>query len=193
MTKPQDGLRWPTEAPVYGAVRLRAFEDRDVAMVRDLANDPYVPTIGTLPANADDDEARAYIDRQRGRLAEGAGFSFCVADRDTDAALGGAGLWVRELQHGRSGVGYSVAPSARGRGVAADALNALVCFAWSISGLCRLEARIEPWNTASIRTAESAGFEREGLLRAHEEIGGRRVDLLMYSRLRPDSYAIADH
>ncbi|MBB2890428.1 GNAT family N-acetyltransferase [Flexivirga oryzae] len=51
----------------------------------------------------------------------------------------------------------------------------------------RLEARIEPWNLASIRTAEAAGFEREGLLRSHEEIGGRRVDLLMYSLLRPHS------
>ncbi|GGB16732.1 hypothetical protein GCM10011492_03150 [Flexivirga endophytica] len=151
MTKSQDDLRWPTQALVYGAVRLRAFEDRDVAMVRDLATDPYVPTIGTLPADADNDEARAYIDRQRGRLEEGAGFSFCVADRDTDAALGGAGLWVRELQHGRAGVGYSVAPSARGRGVAADALKALAGFAWSISGLCRprstdrtVEHRVDP-------------------------------------------------
>lgn len=187
-----DNLRWPSATPVYGAVRLRAFEDRDVAMVRDLATDPYLPTIGSLPPRADEDEARAYIGRQRGRLEEGAGFAFCIADRETDAALGNAGLWVRDLQHGRAGVGYAVAPSARGRGVATDALRALVGLAWTIDGLHRLEARIEPWNSASIRTAETAGFEREGLLRAHEEIGGRRVDLLMYSLLRPDPSAMAD-
>lgn len=185
MTAPPKDLRWPTHPPVYGAVRLRAFETRDVGMVRDLATDPYLPTIGTLPANAGDDEARAYIDRQRGRLEEGAGFAFCIADRGSDTGLGNAGLWIGELRHGRSSVGYAVAPSARGRGVAGDALRALVEFAWSIAGLHRLEARIEPWNAASIRTAETAGFAREGLLRSHEEIGGRRVDLLMYSVLRP--------
>lgn len=178
-------LRWPTFAPMYGAVRLRAFEDRDVPMLRNLATDPYLSTIGSLPANATKGEAAAYLTRQRTRLPEGIGFSFCIADRATDRALGGAGLWVRDLAQGRAGVGYSVAPRARGRGVAQDALNALASFAWTIDGLHRLEARIEPWNTASIRTAEAAGFEREGLLRSHEEIGGRRVDLLMYSLLRP--------
>jgi RimJ/RimL family protein N-acetyltransferase len=170
---------------MYGGVRLRAFEERDTAMVRDLATDPYVPTIGTLAAYATEEQARAYIERQRSRLPDGIGFCFCIADRDTDVALGGAGLWVGDLRHGRSSVGYSVAPAARGRGVAADALHALISFAWTIDGLHRLEARIEPWNIASIHTAEPAGFEREGLLRSHEELGGRRVDLLMYSLLRP--------
>lgn len=179
-------LQWPKSTPTYGAVRLRAFEERDVPMVRDLSTDPYQRTISSLPADASDQEALAYIRHQPQRLPEGIGFSFCIADRGTDEALGGTGLWVRDLAHGRSGVGYSVAPRARGRGVAADALRALVGFAWTIDGLHRLEARIEPWNTASIRTAEAAGFEREGLLRSHEElVGGRRVDLLMYALLRP--------
>ena len=193
MTTTPSSLRWPTHTPVYGAVLLRQFEDRDLPMIQELATDPYVPTIGSLPANADEDQARAYLDRQRGRLAEGAGFAFCIADRETDVALGNAGLWVRELPYGRAGVGYSVAPNARGRRVAADALRALAGFAWTIDGLHRLEARIEPWNTASIRTAEAAGFEREGLLRAHEEIGGRRADLLMYALLRPDSSGVTDN
>ncbi|MFC6705985.1 GNAT family N-acetyltransferase [Flexivirga alba] len=193
MTATPNDLQWPTHAPVYGAIRLRQFEDGDIPMIEELATDPYVPTIGSLPANATTAEAQSYIDRQRCRLAEGAGFAFCVADRQTDVALGNAGLWVRELPHGRAGVGYSVAPSARGRGVAADALRALAGFAWTIDGLHRLEARIEPWNTASVRTAETAGFEREGLLRAHEEIGGRRVDLLMYSLLRPDNRSVTDN
>jgi len=179
-----DDLRWPTPSPTYGGVRLRAYEDRDTPMLRDLATDPYVPTIGSLPAHATADEARAYIDRQRTRLPEGFGFAFCIADRETDTALGNAGLWIGGLPHGRSSVGYAVAPRARGRGVAKDALRALVDFAWTIERLHRLEARIEPWNLASIRAAESAGFEREGLLRSHEEIGGRRVDLFMYSLLR---------
>jgi RimJ/RimL family protein N-acetyltransferase len=47
--------------------------------------------------------------------------------------------------------------------------------------LDRIELFIEPWNTGSIGTAERAGYQREGLLRSHQEIGGRRRDMLLYA------------
>ena len=40
---------------------------------------------------------------------------------------------------------------------------------------------VEPWNAASWRTAGSAGYQREGLLRSHQEIGGHRVDMFLYA------------
>jgi RimJ/RimL family protein N-acetyltransferase len=45
---------------------------------------------------------------------------------------------------------------------------------------------VEPWNVASIRTAEGAGFQREGLLRSWQEVGGVRKDMYMYSHLATD-------
>ena len=45
---------------------------------------------------------------------------------------------------------------------------------------------MEPWNEASIRTAERAGFRREGLLRSWQEVGAERKDMLMYSLLPSD-------
>jgi ribosomal-protein-alanine N-acetyltransferase len=153
-------------------------------MVQELSTDPYVPLIGTLPPNANQQEAQAYIDRQLGRLAEGTGLSFAIAEAGTDRAVGGIGLWLRGLIHGRATVGYSVTPSARGRGFAAAALTALTCYAWSIPDLYRIELYIEPWNDGSVKTAERAGYEHEGLLRSHQEIGGRRRDMFLYAAIR---------
>jgi [ribosomal protein S5]-alanine N-acetyltransferase len=181
---PPDLPPWPADPPAYGPVVLREFADGDVPMVRELSTDPYVPLIGTLPANASEREALEWIDRQRGRLAEGTGFSFVIAEAGTDRALGGTGLWLAPLAHGRATAGYSVAPSARGRGIAAAALIALTRFAWTIPALYRIELYIEPWNTGSVRTAERAGYEREGLLRSHQEIGGLRRDMLLYATIR---------
>jgi ribosomal-protein-alanine N-acetyltransferase len=48
---------------------------------------------------------------------------------------------------------------------------------------------VEPWNTPSIRTAERAGFRREGLLRSWETVGGERRGMLMFSLLETDSLA----
>lgn len=175
----------PSVAPSFGDVRLRAFAERDVPMLIDLSTDPYVPTIGTLPANADHDDAMAYLRRQADRLETGAGYPFCVADRETDEALGTAGLHLTAVAAGRASAGYSVAPRSRGRGTAGQALTALTRFAWSHPALHRIELYIEPWNLASVRTAERAGYAREGLLRSYQEIGGRRVAMYLYAAVRP--------
>jgi ribosomal-protein-alanine N-acetyltransferase len=175
---------WPTWPVACGPVVLREFSDLDVAMVMELSTDPYVPLIGSLPADASQQEAQDYVDRQRGRLAEGAGFSFAIAEADTDHAVGGIGLWLTQLAQGRATAGYSVTPSARGRGIAAAALTALTSFAWSVPVLHRIELHIEPWNEGSIKTAERAGYDREGLMRGHQEIGGQRRDMLLYAIIR---------
>jgi ribosomal-protein-alanine N-acetyltransferase len=180
-------LSWPTSPVAYGPVVLRAFSSADLPMVREMSADPHVPLIGTLPLNASAREAQAYIDRQRGRLPEGTGFSFAIAEAATGRGLGGIGLWLADLDRGRATAGYSVTPSARGRGVAAAALTALTSFAWTIPALHRIELYIEPWNAGSVKTAERAGFEREGLLRSHQEIGGRRRDMLLYAAIRHSS------
>jgi len=181
---------WPTALVAYGPVVLREFSYRDVPMLRELSTDPYVPLIGSLPANASEQEAQDYVDRQRGRLAEGAGFSFAIAEADTDRAVGGIGLWLAALPYGRAMAGYSVTPSTRGRGLAAAALIAVTEFGWTIPALHRIELYIEPWNEGSVRTAERAGYEREGLLRSHQEIGGRRRDMLLYATVRG---TVVDH
>lgn len=179
---------WPEQLPACGPVVLRRFRDEDRDMVREMSADPYIPLIGTLPPDASDGEAQAYIDRQRGRLAEGTGFSFAIADAAAGRAVGGIGLWLTQLRHGRADAGYSVAPGARGHGFATAALRALTAFAWTIPELHRVELYIEPWNTGSVRTAERAGYAFEGLLRSHQEIGGQRRDMRLYSAVRDASW-----
>ena len=181
---PTDLPPWPTGPVAYGPVVLREFEVRDVPMAVEASTDPYIPLIGTLPANASEQEAQDWVDRQRGRLAEGLGFSFAVAEADTDRAVGAIGLWLAGLRQGRATAGYSIIPSSRGRGLAAAALIAVTEFAWTIPALHRIELHVEPWNEGSVRTAERAGYEREGLMRSHQEIGGRRRDMLLYATVR---------
>ncbi|MCI0143654.1 GNAT family N-acetyltransferase [Arthrobacter bambusae] len=175
---------WPCSDPENGRIRLRRFTDLDAAMAMDLSQDPYVPTVGSLPPHATQEEAVAWIERQRQRHIKGNGFSFSIADLETDRSMGNIGLWIRELDTGRAQVGYAVAPNERGHRIASDALCALTAFAWTIPHLHRLELYIEPWNAASIRTAERAGYEREGLLRSHQEIAGERCDMFLYAAVR---------
>jgi ribosomal-protein-alanine N-acetyltransferase len=176
---------WPTTPPSHGAVVLREFTDKDVQLAIELGADPYIPLIGTLPPFPTAQEAAQWVERQRGRHAEGRGFAFAVADSVTDIAVGTAGLWLQDLSAGRASAGYSVSPAQRGRGIAGSALKALTAFAWSLPGLYRIELYIEEWNTGSIGVAAASGYRREGLLRSHQEIGGIRRDMLLYAAIRP--------
>lgn len=186
--EPNPPLAYPDICPEFGAIRLRPFESRDLGMVRDLASDPYVSQVSSVVENSDDADATAWLTRQRQRLEDGVGYSFCIARRNEtgdDIALGQAGLWLKDRNHGRATAGYLVAPAARGAGVAGAALRALTGFAWTLPDLHRVELHIELWNTASLRTAAAAGYQREGLLRSHQVIGGVRVDMELWAAIRP--------
>ena len=178
-------LTWPPAPLLSGSVALRPFRDLDLGLVAELAEDPYVPLIGTVPVPFTEAAGLAYLERQHQRLADGTGYSFCVADALTDSPLGTAGLWLRDRDQGRCSVGYSVSPRARGRGVATAALAGLTPFAWTHPDLHRIELYVEPANRASVAVAERCGYQREGLLRSLMVIGGQRRDMLLYAALRP--------
>jgi [ribosomal protein S5]-alanine N-acetyltransferase len=119
-----------------------------------------------------EDVGRQFVERQWRRARQGAGYSFAIADAASDRAAGQAGLWLQAIGQGRAEAGYWVTASARGRGAAAHALAALARWALGELRIPRLDLYAEPWNRASIRTAEKAGFRREGLLRSWQTAGG---------------------
>ncbi len=85
-------LSLPAARPAWGAIQLRAFEPRDVGMVRNLSTDSYVPLIGSLVRHATVEQSLGWINRQHERLITGAGYSFCISAVGDDRALGGVGL-----------------------------------------------------------------------------------------------------
>jgi len=108
---------------------LRAFTSADAALVAEAGTDPLIPPITTVPtAPAGPAAVQAFIDRQHERARSGQGYSFVIADADTDVGLGQIGLWPHG--QGRASVGYWVAASARRQGVAHHALQ--VVSAWGV-------------------------------------------------------------
>jgi RimJ/RimL family protein N-acetyltransferase len=166
-----------------GPFRLRPFRLTDADLIRKAAQDPYIPLITTVPAVFTEDEGRQFIERQWSRARQGIGYSFAIAHATSDRAIAQAGLWLQAIGLGRAAVGYWVTASARGNGAAAHAVAAIARWALRELRIPRLELYVEPWNQASIRTAEKAGFRREGLMRSWQAAGGERKDMIMYSLL----------
>jgi ribosomal-protein-alanine N-acetyltransferase len=166
-----------------GDIVLRDFRDSDLELIREVSTDPLIPLITTVPAEFSEAAGLAFIQRQRDRLTSREGYAFVIADAADDRPLGAIGVWIRDIDRGRASVGYWLRSSARGRGAMTMAL--LAASEWSLETLriARLELYVEEWNVASWRTAEKAGFIREGLLRNWELIGGEWKDLYVYSKI----------
>ncbi|MEV6262877.1 GNAT family protein [Streptomyces sp. NPDC051784] len=165
---------------------LRPWEMSDLPLIREAADDDYIPKITTIPSPCSDDAAQAYVRRQWDRAAAGTGYPFAIARTRDRQPVGAIGLWLTEEAEGRASLGYWMTARFRRRGVMGASLRTVATWALHELRIPRTQILVEPWNTASVRTAESAGFRREGLLRGWQEIGGERRDMLMYSRLNGD-------
>jgi len=117
---------------------------------------------------------------------EGSLLHFVIADRVTDAFLGETMLALGEHRVGE--VGCCLVPAARGRGIATEALRLLTDWSFTALGLGRVQVFVAPENLPALRLAESAGFQREGVLRSYSEIDGERVDAVVLSRLPGDAH-----
>jgi len=125
-------------------------------------------------------------DLARERRDSGAGDHYGILRREDDRVVGL--LWTKRTDWVAmtTEVSFAVAPSARGFGVAAEALDALSVALVLEHGLQRVELRVVPGNTAARRVAEKAGFVYEGLLRNAGHVHSGRVDLEMWSLVAGD-------
>jgi RimJ/RimL family protein N-acetyltransferase len=99
------------------------------------------------------------------------------------------GIRWDDLNEGVAEVGYWVAATVRGRGVATAALGLIARWAFAAAPeLARLQLRADVTNAASNRVAAKAGFTREGVLRSQRFNArlGRRVDFAIWSLLRAE-------
>lgn len=165
-------------------LRLRSFSPADLDLVEEASSDSFIPSITTVPDIYSPAEGAAFIERQISRRINGEGWSLAIHDDIIGRSVGQVGLWVGSLAKGRAELGYWVVPSARGAGAAGKAVGLLSEWAFANLDISRLSLFIEPWNAASIRTAEAAGYERECLLRSWERVDGVSKDMYSFVRVQ---------
>ncbi len=169
-----------------GGYLLRPWDAiTDLGTVMEAGTDSHIPSITSVPRHGGSDDAVAFIERQHQHLTNGVGSSFAIAAKGGGPAVGHIGVWTAELQErGRVTLGYWVTPSKRRRGVAAAAVQLATEWAQSELRPVRCQLHVEPWNEGSWRAAEHAGYEREGLLSAWQQIDGVWRDLFVYAKVQ---------
>jgi RimJ/RimL family protein N-acetyltransferase len=128
---------------------------------------------------------RDSVARAAERWRTGKSAPFVIADATTDAPVGLLSLHVGDDDEVGE-LAITVFPQERGRGVASRALRLGAIWGLREVGLQRVFAEAAVENVASARAIERAGFQREGVLRAHCKTHGRRHDCIFFSLVPGD-------
>jgi RimJ/RimL family protein N-acetyltransferase len=163
-------------------IRLEPFDERHLDGVEEMLADPDVVRFTRIPEPVPPGFASSWLASYEDARREGTREAFAIVD-EGGGFLGIAVAPRIERETRTAELGYVVAPAARGRGVATEALLLLTEWAFAERGMERLELLISVDNPASKRVAERSGYVREGVLRSLWFKQGRREDTEIWSRL----------
>lgn len=166
-------------------VRLRPVVDTDVEAMVAYRGDPDVCRFLPFgPQSADDIRTRiGYLFGGTSIEGERGGVVLAIERLDDAAVIGDVVLFHLDAAAGSAEIGWVLSPAAAGRGLATEAVRALVDTAFAVYGLRRLVARIDAENVRSIALAERVGMRREAHLVENEWFKGRWSDEVDYAVL----------
>ncbi len=177
---------------LYGKkVRLRAVEEEDLEMLRELTNDPEFEKMivgWSFPVSkAEQKEWFSNIKNGLSRLRY-------TIETEADGAVGMIGLRDIDWKNGRAyGLGMRIAKKEiRTRGLATDAWMTLMRYAFEELRLNRIDGSAIAYNKASLRVCEKVGFKIEGTQRQAVYKNGKFHDVITMACLRSDYYELIE-
>ena len=102
---------------------------------------------------------------------------------DIDGRVVGA-VGLDEIKEYKAEIGYWLGEKYWGQGIMTEAVRLVTKFGFNKLGLKRIYARVFPWNKASMRVLEKAGYKFEGILRKDTKKGNRFLDTHIFARVR---------
>lgn len=165
---------------------LRAFAPADVPQLVTLAGN-YEVAKNTLniPHPYSEEDARRWVQLTQENYAQQTGYAFAIELLSSGEFVGGIGLNI-ERRFDRAEVGYWLGQPYWGRGLASEALAAVLLFGFAELGLNKIYATHLAENLASGRVMLKNGMVKEGELAQHTKRDGRYHDLWQYRLTRAE-------
>ncbi|WAC68771.1 GNAT family N-acetyltransferase [Microbacterium sp. SL75] len=164
-------------------VRLRPFEKSDLEAMATYRGDADVCRFLPFEPQSPDDIRRRNGHLMGGTSLEGARGGVMLVIENDGTVIGDLVLFHLDIEAGSAEIGWVVSPAASGRGLATEAVRALIDTAFDVYGLRRLVAQIDADNARSVALAERLGLRREAHFVENEWFKGRWSDLLVYAVL----------
>ncbi len=144
-------------------LRQPVLADRD-AVFTIMADPQVLRYFGQLPMETAE-QAENRLNNINQAFTQKTGIRWAISLRESSELIGSGGFWRFMSEHARAEIGYELASAWWGKGIMAEALQAMLQFGFETIKLHSIEAQIHPSNQGSRRVLEKVGFQQEGLLR----------------------------
>jgi len=163
---------------------LRRLTEADLAPLLAYLNDPLVARYQSWESYTEAG-ARELIERQKNLMPgqPGRWFNFALELKETGALAGHVALCVREDDVQQAEIGFTLARSFQGMGLAAEAARRVLRYAFAELGLHRVVAITDCENASSVALLERLGMRREGHFIQNVWFKGKWGDEYQYALL----------
>ena len=167
-------------------LQLRPLQTADASALFAIFSDPQVMQYWNTPPWSSAAVVQDFIRAEQEAMHDGQRLTLAIVDRESAELIGKCLLFNYQPESRRAEIGFGIASSAWGKGYVQEAAGELLRHAFETLGLNRVEAEIDPTNSASGRALERLGFSLEGLLRQRWIIDEQVSDSALYGLLRED-------
>ena len=178
---PFDQLRLTTARLI-----LRPFQSSDAEPLFAIFSEPKVMRYWSHAPWASVAQAQELIAKDQQALPAGGHIRLGMEIQGAGELIGMCTLFNLSAQCRRAEIGYGMSSLFWGQGYMHEALTALLEFGFGELDLNRVEADIDPRNTASARSLERLGFHKEGHLRERWIVDREVSDSSLYGLLRSE-------
>jgi RimJ/RimL family protein N-acetyltransferase len=156
---------------------LREWTDDDVPAMIATIDEPDIARYTRLASPFDEVAAKTHLEKGRVNRTTGKAIQLAIA---TDAgALVGTMVLFRTDDEDTGELGYTIAKTARGQGLAARALRVMTAYGYEL-GYTTLVLRIDEENAASQAVARKAGYHLTDAPPLADDVKGRLVTLYQW-------------
>ncbi len=173
----------PVAALTTARLTVRPVQESDLPDLLLVNGDALVTQYLPYPTWEALADGQAWLQRMTTAQATGTVLQWVVADTATGRVLGACLLFGYDAGSARAELGYVLGRAAWGQGIMQEALTALLQCAFTTLGLRRIEAQVDPRNTASGALLRRLGFASEGILRGRWVTKGRVCDVESFGLL----------
>ena len=182
---------WPSDVPTItrGLITLRKPHLDDTQAVFEGCQDPLIPRFTAISSDYSMAHALDYVQRTDASVRTQRELPFVIeyGNGDDKVFAGTISFHSLSVKNSVGELGYWMTSSMRGKGIATTAAKMLTDYGFATIGFKRIEGIVDRENTASLKLLESAGYQREGLLRNKiSRDDGRQVDMYIYAALPED-------
>ncbi|HEU0135670.1 MAG TPA: GNAT family N-acetyltransferase [Flavobacterium sp.] len=162
---------------------LRRVDKNDANEILAIRSDPenmkYIPR----PLVTTNEEALEHIAMIDAKIENNEGINWAITLKGNPMLIGVIGHYRIKPEHYRAEIGYMLHPDYHRRGIASEAIKAVVDYGFNEMKLHSIEGVIAPENLASGKVLEKNGFVKEAHFRENEYYNGKFLDAVIYSIL----------